>query len=454
MKIIIPLDFEHAVELRREGITLYLINLVAELLSARSDIELEFYTYDFHIEGIKELIDDICSKFTSRIRIVSNDHHLRLLDIIKNIFNIVFLCITFVYYYFAFIFFKKSKYKDKIERRKIKLKDRIKFDTKLQPITKKRKNLIRKIEKSDADAVYCYFVLIKLGHHFRGKKIVQVHDLFTIALPELFKTQILNINELNMQAKEILGVYAKQGAFFVSSSQYIAKEHSLKYIPNISKEQVKVISFPPMISAFCHSKISKDDFLAKYNITQPYMAFPSQNRPNKNWKLIFRALKILKDRGILIRFVTTGKISGLKTDELLVRELGIDDLILEVGDLSREDLYYLYKYSNIAVASNIIEGMGISAVGLEALSVGGIPVIHAKSLGIEESLANVGLTMDTADMNWIELDDYVGLADKIQEVLSNPSHHIDKQKHILQAYTKRSWLDVANDYIKLIENKK
>ena len=59
--------------------------------------------------------------------------------------------------------------------------------------------------------------------------------------------------------------------------------------------------------------------------------------------------------------------------------------------------------------------------------------------------------METADLNWFELDDYEGLARTIEEVISNPQQHIEKQKHILSAYLKRTWQEVANDYMEIIK---
>ena len=70
---------------------------------------------------------------------------------------------------------------------------------------------------------------------------------------------------------------------------------------------------------------------------------------------------------------------------------------------------------------------------------------------IKESLESVGLSMETADLNWVNLDDDKGLANKIENILSNPEPHIEKQKHIIEAYTKRTWADVAHDYMDVFE---
>ena len=462
MKIAIPYDFEVENNIKREGIGVYLNYLIFALVHNNKDIDIEIYTYDFNVNNVKLLLDNIPDDLKNKIKIIDNNYW-NISDIflypfvfIKNIINIIFLIISVSYYLMNTKIFKSSKYIQKIEKKQKKLLSKwkslfVKNHLLYQKIKTKKKKLIAKITKSNANAVYCFYVSIKLGHYFKCKKIVQVHDLFTMALPELFKTQILNLEKTNEIYKQNLGLYAKEGAIFVSSSEYVSKSHCLRYIPNIKEEQTRVIPFPPMISSFKEVKTSKNIFLDKYNIKYPYIAFPSQNRPNKNWELIFKALKILKDKGLNIQFVTTGKVKDIKSNANLVDMLGIKDLILEIGSISTEDLYLLYKYSSICVASNIIEGMGISGQALEALNVGNIPVIHVKSLGIEESLANVGLTLKTADLNWIEINDYVGLANKIEEVMNSPELNVIKQKHIIEAYNKITWNMVAQNYFKLFE---
>ena len=42
---------------------------------------------------------------------------------------------------------------------------------------------------------------------------------------------------------------------------------------------------------------------------------------------------------------------------------------------------------------------------------------------------------------------------KIKEVLSNPQAHIEKQHHILDAYMKRTWKEVAEAYVKIFKQK-
>lgn len=462
MRIAIPYDFKHTTDIRREGIGVYLRFLLESILQVSQNITLEFYVYDFNKRNLECFLKDLISKYPKRIIIIDNSfftvsEYLAFPFILcLYIFKFFYNKLKIYFYIICFFISRNKKYAKKIFKRKKIFNQYFQFKKnylKNQNIKIKRKKLQKKAKESNADVMYAFFVLIELGHYFKCKKIVQVHDLFTVDLPLLFATQFFNIEEFNKQILTNLGKYAKKNAIFVSSSKYIKNQHCLKYIPNITDGQSHIISFPPMITNYKKTNEDIEHFKNRYNITLPYLAFPSQNRPNKNWKLIFKALKILKDKGIYLQFVTTGKINDLESDKILINNLGIKHLILEIGSISNEDLFLLYKYSSIHVASTIIEGMGISGQALEALNVGGIPIIHVRSLGIKESLENVGLTLETADLNWIDINDEVALAQKMEDILRNPNPHIKKQEHIIKAYTIRTWTDVANDYIKLFEGK-
>ena len=175
---------------------------------------------------------------------------------------------------------------------------------------------------------------------------------------------------------------------------------------------------------------------------------PETNRPNKNVILILKALKIVNDEGINIKLVTTGKMEACNSTAEFIK--GNSDLVVELSDLSMKELFCLYYYSEMVVCPNIIEGLGISAQCLEALSISK-PVIHAKSMGVSESLKNVGLNFDTAKLNWVELDDYIGLANKITYVLNNHEEVVRSQRNVYEAYSKLTWKDVANEYICIFE---
>ena len=104
----------------------------------------------------------------------------------------------------------------------------------------------------------------------------------------------------------------------------------------------------------------------------------------------------------------------------------------------------------MVVATTIIEGIGMSGQIMEALKIGGIPVIHGISDGLPDAFASRGLSLQSMDLNWFEKYDYETLAEKIIDVLDNPQKHIEKQKHIIEKFCALNWKDTADKYNKLI----
>ena len=450
MRLAVTFDFLEYIDIRREGIGAYARYLLNALLYYDKDIEIEFWTYDFNIENLHNLFSDIITKYKSRISIIAIKNTM-LPDKSKLILYLPFL----ITYNLKFIVYKiltiinKNKYSNKLNTLKA-LGTNLLYNYQIQ-------SLIQKIKKdSRADAVYIMFPTLKTGKYFTCAKFMQVHDLFTLRFKNIFLSFWNNevLNEYNNNIVKNLSEYAIKNTTFISSSEYTTREHCLKCIPNIKQNQTAVIPFPPLCKEFNEIKcISKEEFKAKFGIWKLYIAIPSQNRPNKNWQVIFKAIARLKQKGINIQFVTTGKVNDLKYDEQLVKKLGISENILEVGRLSDQDLYMLYKYQDVSVGSSLMEGMGISGQVIEALKINNIPAVHTKSYGIKESLEAVGLTMENADLNWFDPNDDKALANIIENILANPTPHIEKQRHIIEAYSSVTWENVTEKYIALFNSK-
>ena len=325
-----------------------------------------------------------------------------------------------------------------------KYKNRIHFIT---PTTNSLKDLIA---KSKADIAFSDIVALTNTHLFSGPKVFMLHDLLTIPLANLFKSLVPDIKGLNQKTIENLKQYIKENTHFVTGTPYIRNKHFFKYISN--KDNCTVIHYPPMLHDYSKTQLTPEkDIREKFGITGPYTFYPSQNRPNKNLILLLKALKRLKDKNINFTLVTTGKIETLRETLEYVQQNNLQDRIIETGSISEQELYTLYKYSSIAVVTTIMEGPGMPQQVLEPLTIGNIPVICTKCFGVKESLTTFGLFPENIDLNWIDITDDKGLANKIKKVLSNPLPHIEKQKHIIDAYIKRSWKDVAHDYMTIFK---
>lgn len=444
MTIAIMLDFSGEALSRRDGIFVYLHHLLAAMLKYEGEIYIEIWVYSHAEEEAAALFKELIDLYGTRIRICSDR---------MTADNRKIRYFTNCLLKRGFMVGQRLAECCKAERAGDILKHKAEiYERKVEEC---QHDLIRAFEMgSGADVCYVPFVTLKTALACGRPAVVQVHDLFTFQFYDLFKEQTnppALFFKYNMRVRKILSGYAKQNAKFVSSSEYTIHNQILRYIPDIREHNCKAIAFPPLITQFDAAEIvPRKEFMNKMGIDCRYVAFPSQNRPNKNLILLLRALKLVNERGHRIKLVTTGRMKDVRATGEFCREN--PGLVLETGSLSERDLYSLYKYASMVVCPNLIEGMNISGQGLEALAIGNIPVIHVKSLGIETSLKRAGLDFETADLNWVEPDDICGLAEKIIDVLHDPAKCVQKQLNVIKAYNRISWQDVVKDYMKLFKS--
>lgn len=445
MTIAVMLDFSGESLNIREGIFVFLYHLLKSWLEYDIGINIEIWVYSHSEENAVALLKDLMDSHLGRIqiysdRMVSRNHNIKssFLKIARTAAQFCTGCVER---------FQLPDAAGRIVKHKEEICEKLLLENKF--------DLVESFNRySKADLCYMPFVTLKSAASLEKPAVIQVHDLFTFQFYRLFAKQAnppALYCKYNYLIKKNIKKYAKKDAHFVCSSEYTKKNQLLRFIPSIEVPQCHVIVYPPMTRAFhdIAPTISREQFRKKWKIDCAYTAFPSQNRPNKNLIFLLRALKRVNERGYRIKLVTTGRMCDVKATESFCRDN--PDIVIETGDLSLNELYYLYKYSDMVVCPNLIEGLGISSQGLEALDIGGIPVIHAKTLGIEESLEFVGLDFMSADLNWVDMDDISGLADKIIDVLLHPELSVMKQNHIIQSYGKITWNGVAKQYMNLFQ---
>ena len=438
MRIAFFMDFSISIN-RREGITAYCGYLMNGLLEQFPSLELEVWVHQFNKKCFRSEYSDIIEKYGDRVFVYSGDDF-------PSTTKKEYIHITKYYIYKAI---HKICSILKLER----IKRAASYRADYQYIAHfQRETDISNIANSNSKAqvVFVPYPGLQAALKINKPCVVQVHDLFTFPLIKLFNEESMSkhgFTKGNKVVKRIMERYAKKGAIFVSSSEYTRDTQILRYIKGVTKSQCEVISFPPMYTHFDSKNVlSEEEFREKYSIEGKYVAFPSQNRPNKNVIQLLKALKILNDKGIEVKLVTTGSMLSCNSTAKFVKQN--KNYVIELGNLTLDELYCLYKYSEMVICPNIIEGLGISGQCLEGLAVGK-PVVHVKSMGMEDSLKSVGLNYETAKLNWVEIGDCEKMALMTEYVLNNKEQVIEDQKSVLEAYSKMSWRDVAVRYIEV-----
>lgn len=438
MTVAVFLDFQVAIS-RREGIMTYVGYLFNGLLECDDELNIEIWLYNDNLQNFKNEFSDILDKYSSRVKVFDerNRKNYRKAKYKHKIKSVLYDKISKMLYCFGLqtlgdIFYQKIELHKNL------------FERSLYDFTNAFNSL------SKADCVFVPFPGLTQALKINKPIVMQIHDLFTFPLINLFVKETFpraNYIKQNKKFKKIIYKYAKKNTIFVCSSTYTRDTQILRYIDNIEMKQCKVIPFPPMYTDFGRMNIlSETEFRKKYNIDYKYLAFPSQNRPNKNLITLLKALNILRNEGINLTLVTTGKMSHCNSTAKYVKDNMM--LVREIGNLSREDLCCLYKYSELVACPNIIEGMGISGQCLEAISAGKA-VTHARSMGIEDSLKSRGLDIDSVNLFWFDSYDEKQLAERIKQILQDTEKAYNGQIKILEAYNSITWSDVGKEYISI-----
>ncbi len=441
MKIGFDMSYTIPLNLYREGITVFNRFLFDSLLTVRSDLTIEIWCYENNRDEILKAYESIFKKYGKRVSLLTELKYVerKSLDIISipKVLNrtaqLLFAALTFKNHNFL------HKCKENLKRELYVVREELK------PC----------IYESGANIAFFSISPHVLSSEiiFNGPMLFFIHDLHDIVLRELFRKTVAGIDESIAGAVADLNRYAQRGAFFTCYSNYIRDGQILEWVPGIKKEQVSALKIPPIFKKFKKTGIpGEEEFRAKFNITGPYTPFASLIRPNKNVMLLLRAIKILKDSSIDLKFVTTGSFAGCPDETAFIAKNDLTENIVETGILSEAELFALYKYSSLMVVTTRAEGPGIAQQCLEALNAGNIPVVHTKAAGINEALAQRDLSLKTADLNWVDCDDHEDLACKIREVLADPRKHVEKQKNIISHFTSPSWNETAQKFISIMED--
>lgn len=147
----------------------------------------------------------------------------------------------------------------------------------------------------------------------------------------------------------------------------------------------------------------------KYNIKRDYIFYPAQFLPHKNHIYILEAIKILKDKNILIDVIFAGRErTNLKYILNVVNKFSLQDQVTIVGAVDSEYLPYLYKDSLALVMPTYFGPTNLPPIEAMAL---GVPVIYSDLFFNNEQVKDLFLP--------INLKDPHTLSDAIKNLLSN-----------------------------------
>ncbi len=170
------------------------------------------------------------------------------------------------------------------------------------------------------------------------------------------------------------------------SSNSAKEDFKINHLDYIDK--VRVVHF---VSQPSNKKSSPDNNSNKY-ISGKFFYLPNQFWAHKNHIIVFKALKILKEKGIDIQLVTSGLMQDYRKNNHIepllsfVKENNLSDNIKFLGLIPYVDVLQLIKDSIAVINPSLFEGW--SSTVEESKSVGKLVILSNILVHIEQSPRN------------------------------------------------------------------
>ena len=219
---------------------------------------------------------------------------------------------------------------------------------------------------------------------YRGHYVVTIHDLIHLIFPEY----------LGSRAKywyaKFLMTQAVQRAHHIFTVSENSKNDIQQYFGTPDKKiTVTYNGVDDDFRVKCKSEI--DYLYKKYDIPRDkkLILFVGNLKPHKNLDTLLEAVKMMDRNNVMLLLVGKAfKNMDLETKE---EKLGIKDLVIHTGLVTKEELIDFYNLADVFVFPSLYEGFGIPP--LEAMACG-TPVIAANNSSIPEVIGDAAVLVD------------------------------------------------------------
>ena len=260
----------------------------------------------------------------------------------------------------------------------------------------------KKLIKKDIDFVFFVTPSPKPFYLQKINYALTVYDLCHRDFPEFSEVKAYNIYYLR---ELILSRCIGPATLVVTESEKLKKMISKQF----SKDENRIISIPNGPSPLFNSIDKKKESIVidNFELPEKYFFYPAQFWEHKNHIRILKAIKLLKDKKIIVNFVFCGKDKGnLKNIRKKINNLNIGNQIKIFDFLSNEKIKLAYKNAIALVMPTYFGPTNIPPLDAWANEV---PVIYSKHLSEQ--------TSDAAIL--IDPNSTTELAESIEKMLNN-----------------------------------
>lgn len=313
----------------------------------------------------------------------------------------------------------------------------------------------------------CYFNFARLFFHLKHQmvyndiiqkiniknfEIIHAHSLFSNGYIAWKIKQKYNIpyivavrnTDLNIFFKRMIHL-RKLGVKILKEAEKIIfisepyKESVLQnYISNSEKNEIerKSVVLPNGIDNFWFENKGKEKSIkvdGKINLL--YVGVVNKN---KNLETTVDAIKILRKKGLDVKFTVVGDVK----EQRIFEKLKNNDFIRFLPKTNKQNLLHIYSTNHIFIMPSINETFGL--VYAEAMTQG-LPVIYTRNQGFDRQFIDgkIGYAVDCFDR--------VEIANKIENILER---YQDISQECLKQTTRYSWNTLEKSYYEIYLNTK
>ena len=290
----------------------------------------------------------------------------------------------------------------------------------------------RIVKENNIDVIFPSY--LKSG---KAKSIYWMPDFQFMHLPNFFTKQAIksfNIklpNYFNLADSVVLSSQDAKNDFEKFSPEFLNKTRVMRFVAHVPENVYKQ---------------SVDDISTVYNIPKKYIYMPNQFWAHKNHMVVFKALNILKERGITPFLVLTGNPVDVRNPSYLagileeISKLGIRNQIAILGLIPHALVYSLMRHADFVINPSFFEGWSTT-------------VEECKSIGKKMILSNLNVHQEQKPPNSVYFDpnNAEQLADKIEDYWTNTVTPIDLDlEHQARESIEMRSIEFAEQFLNII----
>jgi len=229
--------------------------------------------------------------------------------------------------------------------------------------------------------------------------IAVIHDIRRI----IFSKRNIDTRVMCLYTKYLI----QYSTLVIVPSTFI-KEKLIEYY-KVPESKIRVLFSIPEVN-FCikESKASLDTVIEKYNLPSKFLFFPSTILDTKNHLRLIKAIKALKEKGVLVNLILSGTVGDRHLFEKIKKQifdLGLSKIVRYIGFISEEEKIAMFKLATSLIMPTIGESFSIPI--WEAFYLG-CPVTSSNLYDMPEQVKDAALSFDP-----FSIED---MADRIYEI--------------------------------------